>query len=109
MTKIESLTESPTKTETLLELKVQLKLAGAKTIKKFSSMSDKDLTAAIAEKDQLMENSKKTFKNTVEKLQETYQKLSSNKDAMLEEIKNSGLGLLKAIHASKSAAGNDEL
>jgi hypothetical protein len=28
---------------------------------------------------------------------------------MLEEIKNSGLGLLKAIHASKSAAGNDEL
>jgi hypothetical protein len=73
-------------------------------------MSEEDLAAAIAEKDTLMEESEKTFKEAVEKLQETYQKLSSDKDATLEEIKNSGLGLMKAVKANKgAAAGSDEL
>jgi hypothetical protein len=79
-------------------------------IEKFSSMSDEDLTASIAEKEKLMEDTEEAFKTGVSELQDAYQKLQTSKEETLESIKTSGLGMMKAVLASKGAAkGSDEL
>jgi hypothetical protein len=78
-------------------------------IEKFSSMSDEDLNGAIASKEKLMADTEEAFKTGVSELQEKYQKLQTAKEETLETIKNSGLGLMKAVLASKGTKGNDEL
>jgi protein disulfide-isomerase-like protein len=78
-------------------------------IQKFQAMSPADLEAAISEKEALMEKAEEDFKNGVSELQETYQKLMEAKDATLDDIKNSGLGLMKAVKAAKAKTGSDEL
>jgi hypothetical protein len=78
-------------------------------IEKFSSMSDEDLTVAIASKEHLMADMEEAFKTGVSDLQDAYQKLQTAKEETLEMIKNSGLGLTKAVLASKGTKGNDEL
>jgi len=79
-------------------------------IEKFLAMATADLEALIAEGDKKMEDSEAAFKTGVEGLQATYQSMQDEKDKAQEEIKNSGLGLMKACktHASKSK-GSDEL
>lgn len=77
-------------------------------IQKFQAMSDADLDKAISEKEKLMEDAETTFKDEVSKLQETYQKLMADKEKAMEDVKNSGLGLMKAVKATKKAA-SDEL
>eukprot|EP00429_Kryptoperidinium_foliaceum_P073657 CAMPEP_0176214496 /NCGR_PEP_ID=MMETSP0121_2-20121125/16202_1 /TAXON_ID=160619 /ORGANISM="Kryptoperidinium foliaceum, Strain CCMP 1326" /LENGTH=208 /DNA_ID=CAMNT_0017553587 /DNA_START=27 /DNA_END=653 /DNA_ORIENTATION=+ len=78
-------------------------------IEKFMAMSADDLDAAIADKEKKMEEAEAAFKTGVEELQEKYQSLMTAKDETLEEIKNSGLGLMKAVKASKGKASKDEL
>jgi protein disulfide-isomerase-like protein len=78
-------------------------------IEKFQAMSATELDAAIAEKEKLMEDAEESFKTGVQELQDKYQKLMAAKDETLEEIKKSGLGLMKAVKASKAKAGKDEL
>ncbi|KAL3907979.1 MAG: hypothetical protein SGILL_008656 [Bacillariaceae sp.] len=78
-------------------------------INKFLAMAEDELEKLIAEKEKLMEETEEAFKTGVTELQETYQKLMTDKDEKLEEIKNSGLGLMKACKASKASAGSDEL
>jgi hypothetical protein len=78
-------------------------------IEKFQAMSDADLEAAIAEKEKLLEDTEEDFKNGVTKLQDEYQALMTKKEETLEEIKQSGLGLMKAVKASKGKKGSDEL
>ena len=78
-------------------------------IKKFSDMVDAHLDNLIAEKEAELETTEKTFKDSVQKLQESYTQLSADKDAKLEEIKNSGLGLMKSVKASKKPEVKDEL
>lgn len=79
-------------------------------IEKFSSMGADDLDKLIADKEKEQEVAETNFKDEVGKLQAAYQKLSEDKDAKLEEIKNSGLGLMKAVKASvKGSKGSDEL
>ena len=78
-------------------------------IEKFQAMSDADLEAAIAEKEKLMEEAEETFKTAVQGLQDQYQKLMSTKDETIENVKNSGLGMMKAVKASKAKKGSDEL
>jgi hypothetical protein len=79
-------------------------------IEKFSALSDEELTSAIATKEKLMEDTEEAFKTGVSDLQEAYQKLQTKKDETLETIKNSGLGLMKAVMAAKGTTkGNDEL
>ena len=78
-------------------------------IEKFQAMSAADLEAAISEKEKLMEKAEEDFKTGVSDLQATYQKLMETKDKTLEEIKNSGLGLMKAVKASMGKKGSDEL
>jgi hypothetical protein len=79
-------------------------------IVKFSSMSDEELDTAISAFEKMMEDSEETFKTGVAALEENYQLLTTKKDETLEEIKNSGLGLMKAVKASKATTkGSDEL
>mmetsp|Transcript_24108 Transcript_24108/g.39899 ORF Transcript_24108/g.39899 Transcript_24108/m.39899 type:complete len:172 (+) Transcript_24108:227-742(+) len=80
-------------------------------ILKFQAMSEADLDKLITDKEKEMEDAETTFKDAVQKLQDDYSKLSADKDEALENIKKAGLGLAKAVKASKgaAAAGSDEL
>jgi hypothetical protein len=77
-------------------------------IEKFSKMSSSDLEAAIKEKTEAMEKAEKDFKEFVEGLQKSYSSANEKKDKDVEEIKNSGLGLMKAV-AAHNKAGKSEL
>lgn len=78
-------------------------------IEKFQAMSAADLEAAISEKENLMEKAEEDFKTGVTELQNKYQELMTEKDKTLEDIKNSGLGLMKAVKANMAKTGSDEL
>jgi hypothetical protein len=78
-------------------------------IEKFQAMSVADLDKLISEKEQEMVDAETTFKDEVQKLQDTYSKLSTDKEEALEEIKKAGLGMAKAVKAAMGSAGNDEL
>ena len=79
-------------------------------IEKFLGMAGKELDDLIAEKEKEVEAAEAAFKKGVEGLQAKYQELMAEKEAKEEEIKNAGLGLMKACktHAAKSK-GSDEL
>lgn len=80
-------------------------------IAKFQALSDEDLKKAIADKEAENAKAESDFKTFVEGLQKQYQDAMAAKDAKLDEIKKSGLGLMKAVAAAKSKAttGSDEL
>jgi len=79
-------------------------------IKKYQDLGEAELDKLIGEKEGEQEAAEKNFKDEVGKLQAAYQKLSEDKDAKLDEIKKSGLGLMKAVKASlKGSKGSDEL
>ena len=81
-----------------------------KEIEKLQALSEKELKSSISEKEKEMEEAESTFRAEVQKLQDTYQKLSAEKEATLAAIKESGLGLMKAVLASKGkSGGSDEL
>jgi len=66
------------------------------------ALSDADLDAGIAAKEKELEEAEKTFKSEVEKLQKKYESLSKEKDAAIQKVKDSGLGLMKAVAAHKA-------
>jgi hypothetical protein len=76
-------------------------------IAKFSKMSASDLEAAIAEKTAAMEKLEKDFKEFVDGLQKSYTEANEKKDKDVEAIKNSGLGLMKAVAAHNKAANSE--
>lgn len=78
-------------------------------IEKFMAMDDVDLDASIKEKEALQQKTEADFKVLVEGLQKTYQEAMANKDKTIEEIKNSGLGLMKAVKSVKAKKGSEEL
>jgi len=78
-------------------------------IAKFIELGVDELDKLINAKEEEQEEAEKTFKDDVSKLQETYQKLTEDKDAKMEEIKKSGLGLMKAVKATLGKKGSDEL
>ena len=45
----------------------------------------------------------------LQKLQDTYEKISEEKDAKVKAIKDGGLGLMKSCLVAKSSKGSDEL
>jgi len=71
-------------------------------INKLMEMPAADLEAAIAEKNKLLEEAEETFKNEVQKLQDKYQELMAAKEKAEEDVKNSGLGMMKAVKAAKA-------
>jgi len=77
-------------------------------IQKFQAMSSTELDAAVAEKNSALEKLEADFKTYVDGLQKTYSEANEKKDKDIEEIKNSGLGLMKSV-AAHSKAGKAEL
>jgi len=81
-----------------------------KEIEDLMQMSESDLNSKIAEGDKKISDAESHFKSEVEKLQAAYQKLMADKDQTIEDVKSSGLGLMKSVLAAKQKAGNkDEL
>ena len=54
---------------------------------------------SIKDKEGEMEKLEADFKTFVDGLQKSYQEASDKKDQDVEALKNSGLGVLKAVHA----------
>jgi len=77
-------------------------------IEKFSKMSAADLEASIKEKTEAAEKIETDFKEFVDGLQKSYTAANEKKEKDVEEIKNSGLGLMKAV-AAHSKASKSEL
>jgi len=71
---------------------------------KIMAMSAADLDAKIEEKTDAMEKLESDFKTFVEGLNKQYQEESEKKEKGLEEIKNSGLGMMKAVKAHNAKA-----
>ena len=71
-----------------------------KEIKKYQAMKPEDLDKEIKAKEDEIEAAEKNFSDEVQKLQDAYQKLSTEKDEKLAAIKDSGLGLMKAVAAN---------
>lgn len=78
-------------------------------ISKFMEMGDADLEKLIDEKEKEMADAEAEFKTFVEGLQSSYQEGMKKKDDALEAIKESGLGLMKAVKIAKKKKGSDEL
>jgi hypothetical protein len=72
-------------------------------------MAPADLDALIAAEEQKLEDAEASFKDEVQKLQDKYQALSTEKDEKIAAVKASGLGLMKSVKASAPASGSDEL
>jgi len=75
-------------------------------IKELQAMSAADLDKAIKEKDDESAAAEKKFTDEVDKLQKKYQELQEEKEATLQAVKDSGLGLMKSV---KAAGGKSEL
>jgi len=73
-----------------------------KEIEAFQAMSSDELKAAIKEKEAEQEAAEKTFKSEVEKLQKKYESLQEDKENTIKAVKASGLGLMKAVKATRS-------
>lgn len=80
-----------------------------KEIEKFQAMSKEDLEKAIKEKEDEQTAVEEDFKKLVEGLQKTYQEANEDKDKKLADIKESGLGLMKAVLSSSGTEVKDEL
>lgn len=82
-----------------------------KEIEKFQVMDKSELEALIKEKEDEQAKVEEEFKKLVEGLQKTYTEANEDKDKKLAEIKESGLGLMKAVLASGGggAAVKEEL
>jgi hypothetical protein len=78
-------------------------------IEKLQAMSSEDLDKAISDKEEGLAAAEKTFETEVEKLQKKYQSLMEEKDATIKAVKDSGLGLMKAVKSAAKDKGKDEL
>uniref|UniRef100_A0A7S2A8X7 Thioredoxin domain-containing protein n=1 Tax=Trieres chinensis TaxID=1514140 RepID=A0A7S2A8X7_TRICV len=78
-------------------------------IEKLTAMPDADLDAAIAGEEAKEAAAEAKFKDEVQKLQNKYQELMEEKDAAVAAVKEAGLGLMKAVKATKAKAAKDEL
>jgi len=73
--------------------------AKKKQIEEFTALGATKREAMIKEKEEEMTKLESDFKTFVEGLQKSYQEASEKKDKAVEEVKTSGLGLLKSVHA----------
>merc|ERR1712159_326508 len=80
-----------------------------KKIEEASALSEADLDAKIKAEEGKIEAAETHFKEEVEKLQATYEKLSKDKDETIANVKKSGLGMLKSVRAHKGGASKKEL
>jgi len=78
-----------------------------KQIEEFKALGAEKRETQIKEQEATQEKLEKDFKEFVEGLQKQYQEASDKKDKDVEAIKNSGLGLLKAVHAFEKTAKSE--
>jgi len=71
-------------------------------ITKLQEMSAGDLDTAITTKEKEITEAETNFKAEVEKLQANYKKLQTDKEDAVKAVKDSGLGLMKAVKAAAS-------
>merc|ERR1712003_412900 len=80
------------------------------TIEKFLGMVGDELDKMISDGEKEIADAEEAFKKGVEGLQAQYQKMMEDKEKKQEEIKNSGLGLAKAVKSfAAKKKGSDEL
>mmetsp|Transcript_15084 Transcript_15084/g.17074 ORF Transcript_15084/g.17074 Transcript_15084/m.17074 type:complete len:162 (-) Transcript_15084:264-749(-) len=75
---------------------------GKAQIEKYSALSEDELKSAIEEAEKKIQDAESNFKAEVEKLQATYQQLMTDKDATIKAVKDSGLGTMKTVLATKA-------
>lgn len=73
-------------------------------IEKVQALTDEEIATAIADGDKQAADAETFFSAEVEKLQKTYQKLQDDKEATIAAVKDSGLGLIKAVAAARKAS-----
>merc|ERR1712061_373761 len=73
--------------------------AKKKQIEEFSAKSATEREEMINEMEGKIKTLESDFKTFVESLNTQYKEMSEKKDKDTENIKNSGLGLLKSVHA----------
>jgi len=79
-------------------------------IVKVQALSDEELDTEIAASDKKAKDAEDYFSAELEKLQATYKQLQDDKDAILAEVKDSGIGMYKSVRASrKGGKGKEEL
>lgn len=78
-------------------------------IAKYQAMSADDLAKSIQEKEDSFQELEDNFMKFVEGLQAQYEEETKKKEAGQKEIKESGLGLMKAVAAAAGKTGTDEL
>ena len=84
--------------------------AEKKQIEEYMVMSLEDMEKKIEEFEAQLEATEERFEMEVRKLQAAYQQLVEDKDVKLAAIKDSGLGILKAVkHNKAKAVRKDEL
>merc|ERR1711972_363485 len=81
--------------------------AKKKQIAEFQAMSVADREKSIAEKEKAITKLEADFKTFVDGLQKSYTEASEKKDKDVEDLKNSGLGILKAVHAHAKKAKSE--
>jgi len=74
-------------------------------IEKYQAMGAEALSKEIAAKEEEQATLEKEFQDFVQGLQKQYQEANEEKDAKLEAIKESGLGLMRAV---KAAMGSED-
>jgi len=75
-------------------------------IKKLQALSTSELDAQIKSNEEALEKAESDFKSFVEGLQKQYEEANKKKEADVEAVKSGGLGMMKAVRASK---GKEEL
>jgi len=73
-------------------------------IQELQALSASDLDAKIKEKEAEQAAAEKTFSDEVDKLQKKYQQLQKEKEEAVDAVKESGLGLMKAVKAQAAKA-----
>jgi hypothetical protein len=81
--------------------------AKKKQIADFTALGAAKRETTIKEKEEEASKLESDFKAFVDGLQKKYQEASDKKDKDLEELKNSGLGLLKSVHAHEKKAKSE--
>jgi len=81
--------------------------AKKKQISEFKELGAAKRESTIKEKEAESEKLEADFKTFVDGLQKKYTEANENKDKAVEELKNSGLGLLKAVHAHEKKAKSE--
>jgi len=76
-------------------------------IAKFQALSAAEREAMIKAKEEAMSTLEVDFKTFVEGLNKQYQEENAKKDKAIEEVKSSGLGLLKSVHNYETKAKSE--